>query len=223
MLHSPGDETSIGRIENTELKNVGQGFKLGRYPIHYHMIGYVRSSYIRNNAIHHTFNRAVTVHGVHCLRVEKNVAYHTMGHTFFIEDAAETRNRLSYNLAVRAEPSNSLLNTDTTPASFWITHPNNYFTHNRAAGSLRYGYWFDLQKTSTGPSASGEICPIGEKLGEFNHNQAHSNGRYGLRIFHTHIPRKYPCNAVSRSATASETEFTEDLAFNDNPAIPAVY
>ncbi len=37
--------------------------------------------------------------------------------------------------------SNALLNTDTTPASFWITHPNNTYRHNRAAGSAAYGYW----------------------------------------------------------------------------------
>ncbi len=108
------------------------------------MIGFVRKSYIKNNAIYNTFNRAVTVHGVHCLLVQRNVAYNTMGHTFFIEDAAETRNTLDGNLAIRSERSNSLLNTDTTPAAFWITHPNNYFTNNHAAGALRYGFWFDL-------------------------------------------------------------------------------
>ena len=54
---------------------------------------------------------------------------------------------------------------------------------------------------------------------------AHSNGRYGLRIFHEHIPRKYPCKPVSRDRLASDPSgpFTEDLAFGDNPAIPAEY
>lgn len=52
MLASPGDESVIGRIENCEFTDVGQGFKLGRYPIHFHMIGTVTHSYIRNNAVH---------------------------------------------------------------------------------------------------------------------------------------------------------------------------
>jgi hypothetical protein len=52
MLHSPGDESVIGRIENIELTDVGQAFQLGRYPIHFHMIGTVHKSYARNNAIH---------------------------------------------------------------------------------------------------------------------------------------------------------------------------
>jgi hypothetical protein len=52
MVHSAGDETSIGRIENTEFTDVGQAFQLGRYPIHFHMIGTVHQSYIRKNAVH---------------------------------------------------------------------------------------------------------------------------------------------------------------------------
>jgi len=52
MLHSPGDESSVGRIDNIELTDVGQAFKLGRYPIHFHMIGTVHKSYVRENAVH---------------------------------------------------------------------------------------------------------------------------------------------------------------------------
>ena len=140
MIHSPGDESSVGRIENAEFRRVGQAFKLGRYPIHFHMIGFTRKSYIRRNAVHHTYNRAVTIHGVHCLHIEDNVAFHTKGHTYFIEDAAETRNKLIHNLAIRSDASNSLLNTDSTPSSFWITHPNNDFINNHAAGAKRYGF-----------------------------------------------------------------------------------
>ena len=52
------------------------------------------------NAIYNTYNRAITIHGVQYLRVEKNVAYNTMGHTFFIEDAIETNNYIDSNLAI---------------------------------------------------------------------------------------------------------------------------
>ena len=52
MLHSPGDESLIGRILYCEFYNVGQAFKLGRYPIHFHMIGNVTKSLVQGNAIH---------------------------------------------------------------------------------------------------------------------------------------------------------------------------
>ena len=34
-----GEGSLLGRIENIELTHVGQAFKLGRYPIHFHMAG----------------------------------------------------------------------------------------------------------------------------------------------------------------------------------------
>lgn len=82
-----------------------------------------------------------------------------MGHTFFIEDAVETKNFLYQNLAILTKRSWSLLNTDQTPASFWITHPDNIFRGNHAAGSDRYGYWFDTKPHSMGPSYDVNVCP----------------------------------------------------------------
>ena len=40
------------------------------------------------------------MHGVHRLLVEGNVAYNTMGHTYFLEDGVETLNLIRYNLGV---------------------------------------------------------------------------------------------------------------------------
>ena len=201
IMHSPGDESTAARIDSIELTNVGQAFILGSYPIHFHMIGTVHSSYVKNNSIHHAFNRSVTIHGVHYLRVQNNVAYHTMGHTIFIEDAAETKNLIEDNLVLDVRRSWSLLNTDQTPACFWITNPDNIFRRNHAAGSDRYSYWFDTQKTAIGPSFDVNTCPENTKLGEFVDNVAHSNGRYGLRIFHNLIPRTYPCEPMVYDAT----------------------
>ena len=123
-----------------------------------------------------------------------------MGHAFFIEDAIETKNVLLNNLAINANPSFSLLNTDTTPASFWITNPDNIFIGNHAAGSHSYGFWFDLQSHPTGPSRTNKVCPKTTRLGKFSGNVAHSNGKYGLRIFDTHIPRDRGCNGNAMTA-----------------------
>mmetsp|Transcript_1172 Transcript_1172/g.4587 ORF Transcript_1172/g.4587 Transcript_1172/m.4587 type:complete len:98 (-) Transcript_1172:2456-2749(-) len=79
------------------------------------MNGSVSRSYIRNCAIHHTFNRAVTVHGVKHLELSGNVAFETLGHTYFIEDGIESQNRIEGNFAVSTRPSSSRLDTDTTP------------------------------------------------------------------------------------------------------------
>ncbi|CAI2373695.1 unnamed protein product [Moneuplotes crassus] len=226
MLHSPGDESLTGRISYVELTQVGQAFQLGRYPIHFHMIGTVHGSYIKGNSIHHTYNRACTIHGVHYLTLEDNFAYQTMGHTFFIEDAVETNNYLRRNLVMKSMRSWSLLNTDQTPAAFWITHPNNIFIDNHAAGSAKYGFWFDLQVHPTGPSYDPDICPEYERLGEFTGNVAHSNGKYGLRIFHRFNPVEDPCaglrNANGRDQIVGEgttpvvTRFRDFITYKNN-------
>lgn len=58
-----------------------------------------------------------------------------MGHAFFLEDGAETGSVLRANLGLLTRRSNALLATDTTPATFWITHPNNTLVGNVAAGA----------------------------------------------------------------------------------------
>ena len=69
------------------------------------MIGTVSYSYVIGNSIHDTYNRALTFHGVHYLRAEYNVAFRTMGHVFFIEDAVETKNYIYKNLAMQSARS----------------------------------------------------------------------------------------------------------------------
>jgi hypothetical protein len=177
------------------------------------MIGTIHNSYAKGNAIHQTYNRAITLHGIHYFTIQDNVAYDTMGHTIFVEDAAETNNLIERNLIVQTKRSWSLLNTDQTPACFWITHPNNIFRDNHAAGSDRYGFWYDTQETAMGPSYDPNICPENELVGEFSGNVAHSMGRYGLRIFHKLKPRQKPCEALSDTNLAIAAEFTDFTAY----------
>jgi len=144
FLHSNGDDSLTCRLSYIELNQVGQAFKVGRYAVHFHMIGAVHNSYAKGLGTHQGNNRAFTLHGTHYLRLEDNVAYEVKGHTIFIEDAIETNNYVKGNLIMKTKRSWSLLNTDQTPACFWITHPNNIFIDNHAAGSDRYGFWYDL-------------------------------------------------------------------------------
>ena len=113
--NSIGNENVIARISNVELYHVGQAFRLGRYAIHFHMIGDSPSSYVSECSIHESFNRAVNIHASNYITVEKTVIYDIMGGAFFLEDGVEIGNTLQYNLAVFVQTSSSLINEDITP------------------------------------------------------------------------------------------------------------
>jgi hypothetical protein len=86
----PSKPRAVVQLQNLEVRRSGQAFRLGRYSIHFHMHGDVAfNSYLKNCTIHHTYSRALAVHGTHRLNISYNVGYHAMGHMFFIEDGAE--------------------------------------------------------------------------------------------------------------------------------------
>ncbi|KXZ54727.1 hypothetical protein GPECTOR_4g796 [Gonium pectorale] len=200
MVNSPRTQPrALIRFDNMEVAQSGQAFRLGRYSIHWHMHGDVNyQSWVRGCSIHHTYNRATTIHGTHRVLYQNNVAYNVMGHAFFLEDGIESGNIIEGNLGIYTRTSDALLNTDTTPATFWITNPNNTVRHNRAAGSLGgYGFWYRMLDNPEGPSFTTTICPKFTPLVEFSNNTAHSNMFYGLRIHPEYYPRNTPCNGFS--------------------------
>jgi hypothetical protein len=95
--------TSKMFVEGVELNRMGQNLTLARYPIHWHLVGDAKGQYIKNAAIHDTYNRCVTVHGTNDLRVENNVTYNTVGHCFFMEDGIEHGNEFVRNLAIQTK------------------------------------------------------------------------------------------------------------------------
>lgn len=71
-----------------------------------------------------------------------------------------------------------------------------------------------------GPSYTPSICPENMRLGEFRDNVAHSNGRYGLRIFHKMVPRTRPCEPlVFNNSNPSAV----GAPYPTNPVIPAIF
>ncbi|KAJ8273405.1 hypothetical protein GJAV_G00101260 [Gymnothorax javanicus] len=191
MFHAPrpSENLAIGRIEHVEILHAGQAFRLGRYPIHWHLMGDINfKSYVKGCAIHQTYNRAVTIHNTHNLLVERNVIYDIMGGAFFIEDGIETGNVVQYNLAVFVKQSTSLLNDDVTPAAYWVTNPNNIIRHNAAAGGTHFGFWYRMHDHPDGPSFDYRICQKKIPLGEFYNNTVHSQGWFGLWIFQEYFP-----------------------------------
>src|SRR6186713_3259717 len=111
-------------VSGVELNRMGQHMTLARYPIHWHLVGDAKGQYIKNAAIHDTFNRCVTVHGTNDLRIENNVTYNTVGHCFFLEDGIEHGNEFIKNLAIQTKCHTTLECVPTNLAANGERGPN---------------------------------------------------------------------------------------------------
>jgi cell migration-inducing and hyaluronan-binding protein len=233
-------------VEGVEFQRMGQNLTLARYPIHWHLIGDAKGQYIRNAAIHDTYNRCVTVHGTNFLRVENNVTYNTVGHCFFLEDGIEHGNEYVHNLAIQTKchtskpcvPTNLaasgetrngtngqqskdvLLPSDNTAASFWITNPDNVYRDNVAAGSDSNGFWMSLPEHPNGKFEGSEISaktwPRRTPFREFKGNVAHSN--YDAFMFDRNIAANNTFGVTGSSHTG-----LEDPADGNSKALESVF
>jgi cell migration-inducing and hyaluronan-binding protein len=184
IMAMPGSQMYVSGVE---LYRMGQNLTLARYPIHWHLVGDAQGQYVKNAAIHDTYNRCVTVHGTHNLQVENNVTYNNVGHCFFLEDGIETGNQFVGNLAIQTkchtskpcDPTNLapfgstsdglnfktagqdsadvLIPSDNTVSSFWITNPDNVYRDNVAAGSDATGFWLAFPEHPMGQFEGTEI------------------------------------------------------------------
>jgi cell migration-inducing and hyaluronan-binding protein len=74
---------------------------------------------------------------------------------------------------------NTLLPSDNTVSSFWITNPDNSYIDNVAAGSDQVGFWLSIPEHPNGAFLGTEVSlntwPRRTPLREFRGNTAHSN------------------------------------------------
>ena len=98
--------------------------------------------------------------------------------------------------------SSSLLSDDLTPATFWITFPNNTVEHNHAVGGTHFGFWYRMLEHPEGPSHDSNICPRNVEMGSFYNNTGHSLGWYMLWIFEIYHPKVGGCCNCEESTAA---------------------
>jgi cell migration-inducing and hyaluronan-binding protein len=188
------DSTAV--VDSVEFVNMGQENRMGRYPIHWHLMGDSSvGQYVRNSSIYNSFSRCVTIHGSNGVKVQNNVTYNIPGHCFFLEDGAEVNNVIEGNLGIAVfspdrdlksgASSKALLPTDKNfpgPAVYWITHPKNIVRNNVAAGSSGSGFWYAFAASSSGPSKDVYKNIRYEPLLESSNNVAHSNAADGFHV-----------------------------------------
>ena len=175
---------SSATISGVEFFHMGQKGKIGRYPMHWHLVGSAPGQYLDNSSIVHSYNRFLSVHGTHRLHVGGNVGYDTIGHGYYLEDGIEHGNVIEDNLGalVRNATDGKPTPSDANAAVFWISNPDNWVRRNVAAGAEHTGFWLGFPEHPISLSTTDTVWPRRTPLREFNENVSHSNGARGLFV-----------------------------------------
>ena len=195
--HTMYHKGSAGSISYAEFRHLGKKDVLGRYALHFHLVGNtMRGSSVIGASIHDSHNRWLTIHGTNYLVVRDCVGYRSIGHGYFLEDGTEINNILDRNLAVQAMdgkklPKQVLPFDQNDGAGFWWANSLNTFTRNVSCENNHYGYRFEATETSalklTLPvqQADGSTKPTDIRtlpFVRFEDNEAHCDGLYGINI-----------------------------------------
>jgi hypothetical protein len=159
------------QLQGVELSELGQGGKIGHYPIHFHMARKVPAgTFVKDCSVHDSMARAYVLHATQGVLLARDVSYRTIGHSFYLEDGTEINNQLYANLAISAiaavdDAANdrkvpgilaytgagagpALINETAEsdlihPTLFWALNGWNDFENNMAAGAETCGvcYW----------------------------------------------------------------------------------
>jgi hypothetical protein len=195
--HTMYHRFSSGSISYAEFRHLGKENTLGRYALHFHLVGdTMRGSSVVGASIWDSANRWLTIHGTNYLVVRDCVGYESVGHGFFLEDGTEAYNVLDHNLAVQAYtgkplPKQALPFDANEGAGFWWANSLNSFTRNVACENDRYGFRFEATKTSEFNPNLSVLQPDGTRkkidirtlpFVAFDDNEAHCDGLYGFNL-----------------------------------------
>jgi len=167
------------QVQGVEFYQMGQGGRLGHYPVHFHHARKTPpDTFVKDSSIHDSMTRWIVLHGTQDVTLERNVGYKSIGHGFYLEDGTEINNTLRANLGIfaRAAVDNiqnprkvpgilaapDLRDTGEDipfrsdydhPTLFWIMNGWNDFQDNMAAGAGTCGvcYWL-VPGFNSGPS-----------------------------------------------------------------------
>jgi hypothetical protein len=195
--HTMYHRHSTGSISYAEFRHLGMEGVLGRYPIHFHLVGdTMRGSSVIGASIWDSGNRWLTIHGTNYLVVRDCVGYQSVGHGYFLEDGTEVFNVLDRNLAVQAYrgrplPGQMLPFDQNEGAGFWWANSLNTFTRNVACENDRYGYRFEATAGSSFKPTLPIMQPDGSRrpvdirtlpFVRFDDNEAHADALYGFNL-----------------------------------------
>lgn len=195
--HTMYHQHSAGSIGYAEFRHLGKPGVLGKYSLHFHLVGdTMRGSSVIGASIWDSGNRWLTIHGTNYLVVRDCVGYQSRGHGFFLEDGTEVYNVLDRNLAVQAYitpplPKQVIPFDKNDGSGFWWANCLNTFTRNVACDCDEYGYFFQAAKTADFDPVLPVRQPDGARKNvdirtlpfvRFEDNEAHCQRRHAFNL-----------------------------------------
>jgi hypothetical protein len=157
---------SAVQIQGVEFAQLGQGGRIGRYPVHFHMTRSTPpNTFVEDSAVNESMTRWYVIHSTHNVLLARDVGYLSIGHGYYLEDGTEIDNQLYSNIGIMARAavqnaqnprnvpgilaytaagSSLQYNSDVVnPTVFWISNGWNDFSGNMAVGATTCGacYW----------------------------------------------------------------------------------
>jgi cell migration-inducing and hyaluronan-binding protein len=94
---------SLFRMQGVEFKQMGQGGRLGHYPVHFHMARQTPvSTYVKDSSVNESMTRWFVIHSTLGVTLARNVGYKSIGHGYYLEDGTETDNNFYSNIGIFA-------------------------------------------------------------------------------------------------------------------------
>jgi len=185
---------AVGRVASVEFHRMGQTNRLGKYPLHFHLMGTNGfDSYATDNSVHESYYRCIVAHGTTGLTISRNVAFDAIGMCIYMESGIEERNKITFNLAAHVHSidlppmyntqeqddkyeSNSLRNpADVSASPFYITNMYNEIAGNSAVGGWS-GFAAPTLPKVIGEQRASKVTPHKRPTLTFNGNMARSTG-----------------------------------------------
>jgi hypothetical protein len=91
------------QIQGVGFHWMGQGGKLGHYPVHFHMSRQIPdNTFVKDTSVWDSMTRWYVLHATQGVLLARNVGYLSIGHGYYLEDGTETDNKLYANIGVFA-------------------------------------------------------------------------------------------------------------------------
>jgi hypothetical protein len=91
------------QVQGVEFYQLGQGGRLGHYPVHFHLARKTPpDTFVKDCSIHDSMTRFITLHATQDVLLARNVGYQSIGHGYYLEDGTEINNKLYSNIGILA-------------------------------------------------------------------------------------------------------------------------